>query len=366
MAGQLCGRCGESLTDGGCGCPPGGAVAPRRGQETDEPTTVIPAIGDPDLVRPYITPAEPQDAEQAGDDGADSGYGSSVVPGIDAPHLVRSSRARALAGQLAGPPDLRDGGTAGTAVSGPVVSGAVVSGAVVSGSIVSSTVATRTGAELSPADRGPGRRERANRRRTGRGRRAALIAAGALAVAGLGTAAALAPNLLNRDGTDQAQPQPGVTFALPTAGSPSASGSPAVVRPSSTSSAQPSPSATPSGSSTPSASPSGTPSSQAPHNNAPNSPSPTTQPGHGNPKPTQPATQDSSLRLGDTGPAVATLQSELSSLRVDHGLPASGTYDTRTQRDVSTFQHRYGVQGDPDGVFGPNSQTRMHQVLHQH
>ncbi len=370
MAGRLCGRCGESLTDGGCGCPPTGTVIPLRGPGTDEPTTVIPVIGDPELVRPYITPTEHPDPEWSEDDEADPAYGSSVVPGIDAPHLVRSSRARVLAGQLADSGDgnhdpYHDGKAGGT-----VVSGAVVSGTVVGSTVVGSTVATRANAELSPVGQGPGRRDRVNRRRTGRGRRAALITAGVLAVAVLGTGAALAPTLLNGGDTDQAQPQPGVTLAMPTAGPGSAtatSHAPAVVRPSRTASASAAPSATPSGGSTPSARAGSTPTGPATHLNAPNGAPTSKTPGR--PTPTPPPSSQStgqSLQLGDRGAAVATLQGELSSLWIDRDLPASGTYDTRTEQDVATFQIWYGVKGDPAGVFGPNSQARMDKLFHHH
>jgi hypothetical protein len=366
MAGRLCGRCGGSLTDGGCGCPPTGTVIPLRGPVTDEPTTVIPVIGDPELVRPYITPTEHLDPDRSEDDEADPAYGSSVVPGIDAPHLVRSSRARVLAGQLADPPDGNRDGSTGAGAGG----GAVVSGTVVGGTVVGSTVATRANAELSPVGRGPERRDRANRRRTGRGRRAALITAGVLAVAALGTGAALAPTLLNGDDSDQAQPQPGVTLAMPTAGPGSAtaaSHAPATVRPSRTTSAPAAPPATPSSHSTPSTRADSTPTGPATHGNAPNNAPTPSAPGR--PTPTTPPSAPStgqSLQLGDRGAAVATLQSELSSLWIDRSLPASGTYDTRTEQDVATFQLWYGVKGDPSGVFGPNSQARMSKLFRHH
>ncbi|MFC1416320.1 peptidoglycan-binding domain-containing protein [Streptacidiphilus cavernicola] len=382
MAGQLCGRCGGSLGRGGCGCPPRGeSRTPGPGRESgpgygpgfgtghdaqDEPTAIIPILDAPELVRPYITPTEVIDAEVLEDDAdpAYGPYGGSVVPGIDAPHTVRSSRARVLAGQLVGTP--------GEAAEGPGAPGrrGVSRRAAAAGTAAVSAAAST---ELVPRDPGtvaavqglPGHRGP----RRGRARRAAVIAAGALTVAGLGTAAALAPSLLSGGGTDRAQPQPGMTLALPTAGPDTATGTskaPAAVRPSA--SAPASQAATPARSATgrPSGSASSAPSSQAPHGNAPNNPpSPTAT--SGQPSPTVgPNAASQTLQLGDTGTAVATLQGELSQLWIDRDLPANGTFDARTQQDVAAFQVWYGVRGDPTGVFGPNSRARMNQLFHHH
>jgi hypothetical protein len=341
MAGRLCGTCGGPLTDGGCDCPPAVATGFGGGREQDAPTTVIPVIGAPELVRPYISPTglvAPQDPG----DGPEVAYETYAVPGIDAPHLVRSSRARVLAGQLVA---------------------------------VKDRPYPATGRDSGPG--GPGERTRRSRERNGngngRGRRAALIAAGALAVAGLGTAAALAPSLLNGSGTDQAHPLPGLTVALPTAPPvSSATGSPAPAAVRTTGSAPASASAPPSASAARTGSAPGTPTGGAPGSSAPASAPPSTAaPGRTPPTPgppTQPPVQ-AALQLGDQGPAVATLQTELSKLWIDPALDASGTYDSRTEQDVSTFQRRYRVRGDPDGVFGPNSQARMNQLIgqqHQH
>lgn len=314
MAGQLCGRCGGFRTEEGCACPPG----PNPPLATDPPTEVIPALGGPALVRPYINPADlvpDEDADPAGP----HPYESSVVPGIDAPHVVRSSRARVLAGQLvvlpgqrgAEPVPFRPGGR---------------------------SLAVRDAGANGGTDE-PGRR--------GPARRVALIAAGALAVAGLGTAAALAPRLLQTGDDNQAKPQPGVTLALPTAApdpEPTHSASAAAVRattahPSSTHT-RARPSATPSATHTRSATAAATP-----------PPKPTASP--------TPSAARQTLQLGDSGADVATLQSELVALWVNHDLPVSGTYDQATQRAVATFQWWYGVTADQPGVFGPASQAEM-------
>jgi peptidoglycan hydrolase-like protein with peptidoglycan-binding domain len=59
---------------------------------------------------------------------------------------------------------------------------------------------------------------------------------------------------------------------------------------------------------------------------------------------------------------VVTLQQDLRQLFIDRRSP-SGVYDDRTAQDVTTFQNRYNVQGDPPGVYGPNSQAMMAQAL---
>ncbi|WP_161789812.1 peptidoglycan-binding domain-containing protein [Streptacidiphilus neutrinimicus] len=59
---------------------------------------------------------------------------------------------------------------------------------------------------------------------------------------------------------------------------------------------------------------------------------------------------------------MSALQQDLRQVHIDHRRP-TGVYDDRTAQDVSTFQSWYGVQGDPDGVYGPNTQAMMAQVL---
>jgi peptidoglycan hydrolase-like protein with peptidoglycan-binding domain len=59
---------------------------------------------------------------------------------------------------------------------------------------------------------------------------------------------------------------------------------------------------------------------------------------------------------------VTTLQQDLRQVWIDRRSP-TGVYDDRTAQDVTTFQSWYNVQGDPPGVYGPNSQAKMAQVL---
>ncbi|MFC1410025.1 peptidoglycan-binding domain-containing protein [Streptacidiphilus sp. N1-12] len=367
---------GGSPALGGCGCRATDATGRQRGQGSgqasgpglDEPTAIIPLIDAPELVRPYIHPTELLSAEEAevfdgeagygagAGPGAGTGYEDSVVPGIDAPHMVRSSRARVLAGQLVSVPAQPGAEVVPYTAGGRV---AVRRGAAVAAGAGASTEVATTGG------RPPG-----GRRRARRGRRALLITAGALGVAVLGTAAALAPRMINGGDADQAQPQPGVTLAMPTAAPATATAGThaAAPRPSgSASQARPTVSPTAAGAgATPSATAGGQPSSAAPHTSAPNQAPPASATGGSTPTPTRSsaAVGQQSLSLGDQGPAVATLQSQLASLWIDHKLRPSGTFDTRTELDVATFQVWYGVQGDPQGVFGPNSQARMNSLFH--
>ncbi|WP_133260093.1 peptidoglycan-binding domain-containing protein [Streptacidiphilus pinicola] len=122
-------------------------------------------------------------------------------------------------------------------------------------------------------------------------------------------------------------------------------------------------------SATPSLSTVASPSPSASHSHAPKqspsprhrpSPSASRSPSHSASPSSSP--QSTSLSIGASGPAVTALQQDLRQLWIDRRQP-SGTYDDRTAQDVSTFQSWYNVQGDPAGVYGPNSQAKMAQVL---
>ncbi|TDT95436.1 putative peptidoglycan binding protein [Streptomyces sp. 846.5] len=307
MVGQICGKCGLALSSGGCGCRP-----------DDAETAVLPVIGGPELVRPYVHPADasgPVDPAEAANE--------PLLPA--ARYLPATAR---LPEQRNALPVLR-----GTAPP-------------------------------------PAVRHRALPRAAGRRRRRGLlIAAGTLAVAGLGTVAAALPHMFNGGATDQSLPAPGVTVAMASSGPDSGTPAPATtaatsqsaaastaatrraaaartsagVRPTPSASHTPSPSSSSSRPST-SATPSSTPSASAAASAAV-------------------ATASTTLQLGDTGAAVATLQSQLRALWVDSSLTSDGIYDARTEHDVATFQIWFNVQGDPSGVYGPNSQAKMAQQM---
>ncbi|MCD0482542.1 peptidoglycan-binding protein [Streptacidiphilus sp. ASG 303] len=58
------------------------------------------------------------------------------------------------------------------------------------------------------------------------------------------------------------------------------------------------------------------------------------------------------------GPEVVDLQQRLARASTYHGKP-SGRYDDKTFQAVAQFQVWYSVQGDPRGVYGPNTRQRL-------
>lgn len=78
-------------------------------------------------------------------------------------------------------------------------------------------------------------------------------------------------------------------------------------------------------------------------------------------RPTASSTGPRTLSLGMSGPDVVELQQRLSRAWTYHGRP-SGTYDQKTADAVAEFQKWYHVQGDPSGVYGPNTRARLEQA----
>ncbi|MFI7340247.1 peptidoglycan-binding domain-containing protein [Streptomyces sp. NPDC050085] len=132
---------------------------------------------------------------------------------------------------------------------------------------------------------------------------------------------------------------------------------------------QPSPTASPSPSAstrntTPPASPSATRSSSAPASPTPTrsrvttpppTPTPTTpSPSHGHGH----SSNGNVLRRGDTGPQVSELQSRLAELRLYDGTP-TGTFDSRTQYALATYQFARGLDEDPPGTYGPSTRRAL-------
>ncbi|MFJ2747276.1 peptidoglycan-binding protein [Streptomyces sp. NPDC087297] len=82
----------------------------------------------------------------------------------------------------------------------------------------------------------------------------------------------------------------------------------------------------------------------------PSSPAPPTAPAE---KPT--------LRRHDSGPHVVDLQRRLGQLGL-WTLPQRGRYDQHLADAVQRFQAKYGVRGDPPGVYGPATRRRLESL----
>jgi len=346
MTGQLCGRCGTALAPEGCPCGWSGS---------DEETAVIPMIGGPELVRPYFRPdSDGPDADDPDADGPDTHDPDADDQVFDA-EIVEAELL-----DSAGRPGVR--AAAATAAAGTAQATRVLPAylpAQRSTEQLGSLLVTRPPQGAGPvAGRG--------RRRPKATRSTVLIAAGIALIAGIGVAAALVPKLLGGGQVNIAQPLPEVTAPLPSQAPTSHSARPSPSAPVSTQgapvapttqaatrSAAPPPTRT---SAPPSAGPTATASATAP--TSPTA-SPTASTGSGSG-----SSADETLSLGDSGPAVVTLQQDLADIW-DQYLPANGVYNRRTELDVATFQQMYGVQGDPMGVYGPNTRAAMAQVLSQ-
>ncbi|HEX5566704.1 MAG TPA: peptidoglycan-binding domain-containing protein [Streptomyces sp.] len=64
------------------------------------------------------------------------------------------------------------------------------------------------------------------------------------------------------------------------------------------------------------------------------------------------------LREGDSGPEVRELQHRLRQTHT-YGGGVDGRYDSEVREGVERFQERYGVRGDPRGVYGPHTRWAL-------
>ncbi|MGW3246786.1 peptidoglycan-binding domain-containing protein [Streptomyces sp. NPDC001070] len=71
-----------------------------------------------------------------------------------------------------------------------------------------------------------------------------------------------------------------------------------------------------------------------------------------------PSAVPATLQSGDSGPAVVDLQNRLKQMHLYYG-PSDGDYDRKVRDAVARFQFFYGVQGDPEGVYGPNTRAAL-------
>ncbi|MER5882450.1 peptidoglycan-binding protein [Streptomyces sp. NPDC001941] len=193
-----------------------------------------------------------------------------------------------------------------------------------------------------------------------RGRRvlAALgVALAAVAVAGTG---ALAAGLFSGDGggdggPDRAVPELVSAYPSDAAGSPSARVSPAPSSRAAGAAVPRSPSAR-----TPQREPEPSRASPSRSRQAPPSPSATareTATVSASPS-TRVPTPGTTLRRGDQGPEVAELQRRLGQLWLYRG-DADGRFDERTERAVAIYQSYQSIEGDPAGVYGPETRERL-------
>ncbi|MEV7896355.1 peptidoglycan-binding domain-containing protein, partial [Streptomyces cyaneofuscatus] len=66
----------------------------------------------------------------------------------------------------------------------------------------------------------------------------------------------------------------------------------------------------------------------------------------------------SSLRRGDQGPQVAVLQNRLAEVWLYHG-DADGNFSERVENAVRVYQSYKAIQGDPAGVYGPETRRAL-------
>ncbi|MFZ3491981.1 peptidoglycan-binding domain-containing protein [Streptomyces sp. 5.8] len=74
------------------------------------------------------------------------------------------------------------------------------------------------------------------------------------------------------------------------------------------------------------------------------------------PGPPTPTPSDDTLRPGDRGAEVRTLQQRLYGQGFTY-VEVSGEYDDRTRRGVVQLQSDRGLTGDPSGVYGPHTRA---------
>ncbi|MEU6627201.1 peptidoglycan-binding domain-containing protein [Streptomyces parvus] len=334
-----------------CRCGAGAGSAPLTEDEQRAARTAEIAAAedfDPLRIRPYVTLT---DRAGGGPDHSDHSGSGHDVPGAAATTMPLF-----LGGG--------DGSDAGSGMgTGPGTGAAAGPGA-------------PAGPHAAPAATGTGSGDR-NRRRTAaaspafapdpvqprRRRPFGALAVGAAVAAVVGTAAFAGGLFGGDDSGDEALPE--ATTSVPDLGDEPA----ASVAPSPSASAAPS--RTPSRSAAPSASPSASASptrSREPSPTATASASPTTSasptPEDGGAPTSSPSAAPPaeftgpSLRPGDRGPEVGVLQNRLKEVWLYSG-PSDQHYDDRVENAVAIYQSYKAIQGDPIGVYGPNTRRAL-------
>ncbi|MCX4969058.1 peptidoglycan-binding protein [Streptomyces sp. NBC_00654] len=190
----------------------------------------------------------------------------------------------------------------------------------------------------------------------------AVLAAGAAVAAVVGAAAFAGGLFSGDDGRREALPD--LTTSTPDGmgdGPADSASESAAASPSPSRSAQASPSASASGSASPSksAEPTGSASASASPTATGPSPSASGRKPPGTPSAAPPVQSPGpTLRPGDHGPEVAELQNRLKEVWLYQG-PSDADYTGRVEDAVRVYQSYKAIQGDPAGVYGPNTRRAL-------
>ncbi|MFJ9107756.1 peptidoglycan-binding domain-containing protein [Streptomyces sp. NPDC102283] len=398
MTGHACPECGrrtagEPGTEHRAPCRCGVGASAARLTEDEQRAARAAEIAaaedfDPLRIRPYVTLTD--HAGPAGDGDGDGGSrsGSGTWEGAAASGTWEGAAAGTV------PPDPDTAGAAGAAGTGePAIDPGAASAATMplflAGAAQDAGTDMGMGAGTGMGAGGPGSPGGAtrpapdgSRRRTAgsgpafgsdpvrprRRRPFGALAVGAAVAAVVGTAAFAGGLFGGDDGTDEALPE-ATTSAPDTEEEPAAS-----VAPSPSASAAPprtrSPSATPSASTPPSASPAKSRES-SPTASASASPKASASPTADDDAPPAPPADPppglaaSSLRPGDHGPEVTELQNRLKEVWLYAG-PFDGNYNDQVRSAVVIYQSYQDIEGDPVGVYGPNTRGVLEAETNGH
>ncbi|WP_432148356.1 peptidoglycan-binding domain-containing protein [Streptomyces sp. bgisy029] len=370
MTGHACPECGRRTAgEPGtehrmpCRCGTDTGAQPLTGDELRAARSAEMAAAedfDPLRIRPYVTLGE-----GTGPEGGDALEGPVRDPSAGPTQLASDDAATTMPLHLGGGVDSRTGPGAGADSRTGVGTGSGFGTGSESGAgpafgtgpAFGAASGVRTTAPLEAPDPVQPRRRRPF----------AALAVGAAVVAVVGTAA-FAGGLFDRDGARSEALPEATTSAPDTEDEPAASVAPAPspsasAAPSRTASPSPTPSA--SASASPSASPSTSESAEpsatasAPATPSPDAPSASATREAAPPTDAPPAElAPSSLRRGDQGPQVAVLQNRLQEVWLYHG-DADGNFNERVEHAVLIYQSYKAIEGDPAGVYGPNTRSAL-------
>ncbi|MDH6574952.1 peptidoglycan-binding domain-containing protein [Kitasatospora sp. MAP5-34] len=308
MPGQHCPVCGAVPTPAGCACH----------QHPDfEETAVLPQLDGPELVRPYVPAAALLPPVPADD------FPTAMMPQV---------------------PDYEP-----TPIQPPYEQPAYQQPA--------------HGQQQSAA--GGRAEQRARQRQSSPGRRRAVILSAGAGIAAVGAGLALLVSPFSDGGHGSSAAAVPLAVSTSEATLPAASVS-AVPSPSASDSPSPSPSRTkathkPTASPTPSAVSSPPVTQAASPSPSPSPTTPSATPSTDTPTSSGTVATPGVLQYGDSGDQVLALQQKLAVVLCWMHVKVNGSFGSNTEQAVSYFQSMQGVQGDPDGVAGPNTQAALAQ-----